>query len=228
MAKQKPTSSQLQNVESTLTKAEQFIEDNQKLVIIAATVIIGLVAIYLGFRRFYLKPLADEAESQIFVAEQYFEKDSFRLALDGDGNNLGFNDIISEYGLTPSGNLAKYYAGICNLRLGNYEDAISTLNKFHAKDKLVGAISLGDIGNAYMQLGEVDKAITYYLKAADYNKNSMTTPIYLIKAGYAYESVKEYQKALDVYKRVKKDFSTSNESRNIDKYIARVEVLLNQ
>jgi tetratricopeptide (TPR) repeat protein len=228
MAKNKAEGSteQLESVESALTRTERFIEENQKILSIIAGAIIVIVAIYLGIKRFYIKPLEKEAQSQIFVAESYFERDSFNLALNGDGNNYGFIDVINEYGITPTGNLAKYYAGVSYLNIGQYEEAIKYLKKYKPKDKIVGAISYGATGDAYMQLGETQKAIKYYLKAAHYNKNKFTSPIYLMKAGYAFESLKEYKDALRVYKEIKNEFPESTEGRNIDKYITRVEVLI--
>ena len=82
------------------------------------------------------QPKEVDAQSQIFRAEQYFEKDSFKLAFEGDGDALGFNDIIDEYGVTETANLAHYYAGICYLRLGEYENAIDDLKSFDSNDRL--------------------------------------------------------------------------------------------
>ena len=51
------------------------------------------------------------------MAEIYFEKDSFNLALNGDLNSAGFIDIADDYSSTKTGKLANYYAGICYLNL---------------------------------------------------------------------------------------------------------------
>ena len=96
----------LQELESALTRTEQFIEDNQKMISYIVGGIIVVVAAYLGFNKFYLQPKEKEALSQMFMAENYFERDSFNLAINGDGNYLGFLDIIEDYGITKSANLA--------------------------------------------------------------------------------------------------------------------------
>ena len=57
----------------------------------------------------------------MYQAERYLEMDSLKLALNGDGNYLGFLDIAKDYKFTTAGNLAKYSAGICYLHLGDYE-----------------------------------------------------------------------------------------------------------
>ena len=215
---------QLEAFESALTKTEKFIEDNQKLITIVVLVIVGAVAIYLGFKRFYLGPLNQEAQSQMFMAERYFERDSFDLALYGDENYYGFIDIIEEYGITKSGNLANYYAGISYLHLRDFESAIDYLKDFNRKGQLVGAVSYGAIGDAYNGLEEHEDAVDYYMDAAGYNENKFTTPLYLMKAGKTYEILGEYEKALEVYNKIKEVYPESSEGREIDKYITRAEI----
>ncbi|HOI49729.1 MAG TPA: tetratricopeptide repeat protein [Prolixibacteraceae bacterium] len=214
----------LQEIESALTKTEQFIEDNQKIITYAIGVIVLVVLGYLGFNKFYMQPREKEAQSQMFMAEQYFEKDSFNLALNGDGNYLGFLDIIDDYGMTKSANLACYYAGISYLRSGQYEDAIDQLGSFSTDDLVLGPVAEGAKGDAYLELGQKDKALKQYQKAASMTTNEFTTPIYLLKAGNLLESEGDLNKALALYKEIKEKFAESAEGRNIDKYIARIEV----
>jgi tetratricopeptide (TPR) repeat protein len=214
----------LVDVEVALTRSEQFIEDNQKIITYTAGGILLVVALFLSIQKFYLKPQNVEAISAMFVAEQYFQKDSFNLALNGDGNYLGFNDIISDYKFTKAANLAHYYAGISYLHLGEYDEAISQLKKFSSKDRIVGPVALGAIGDAYVELGDVSKGASYYEKAASKSKNDFTSPVYLTKAAQAYEEIGKYQKALDLYNQVKENFPKSQEARQVDKYIARATI----
>lgn len=225
MAKKKiQQADNLQELESALTRTEQFIEDNQKIISYVVGGIILVVAAYLGFNKFYLQPKEKDAQSQMFMAENYFEKDSFNLALNGDGNYLGFLDIIDNYGITKSSNLAKYYSGICYLHLGQYEDAIDYLSDFSTDDIILKPIAEGAIGDAYMELGDQDKALSQYKKSISSNANKFTTPIYMLKAAKLLESNEELGDALKLYKQIKSDYPESTEARNIDKYIARVEV----
>jgi tetratricopeptide (TPR) repeat protein len=213
----------LEVVEHALTNTEHFIEQNQRTITIALIVVVAVVGIFLGYKRFIVSPKEKEAESQMFAAEQYFEKDSFNLALNGDGNYLGFLDIIDQYKVTKSGKLARYYSGISYLKLGKFQEAIEQLKKFNLKDAMVSPISKGAIGDAYCELGRNDEAVTYYMKAARMSPNKFVTPIYLMKAGELLEANKEYTKALNLYKEIQKDYIESNEGRKIEKYIARAE-----
>lgn len=226
MAKKKKAATE-QNivvVEEALSKTEQFIEDNQKILLIIVGAVLAVVAIYMGYNKFYLAPLEEDAQEQMFVAEQYFEKDSLNLALNGDGMYLGFLDIADEYGSTKSGDLANYYAGISYLKLGQFEDAIDYLEDFNSDDKMVGPIATGGIGDAYWELGDVEQAISYFLKAAEQGDNEFITPLYLLKAGRVYESLDDYGKALELYERIESEYPKSYEGRKIEKFITRAKI----
>jgi len=212
----------LQDIESALTKTEQFIEDHQQKIIYGIGAIILIVVVYLAFTRFYLRPRDNEAKSQMYMAEQYFEKDSFNLALNGDGNYLGFLDIMDDYSMTKAGKLARYYAGISYLKMGQFDDAIDNLKSFKTKDILLGPVALGALGDAYLEKGQDSKALSLYEEAADFSENELTTPIFLMKAGKLAESLGNSKKALGYYQQVKEKFPETLEGRQVDKYIARV------
>jgi len=213
-------------VEEALTKTERFFEKNQKIILIVVGSIVAIVLGYFGFKKLYLDPKENEAQEQIWVAQRYFEQDSIDKAINGDGNNPGFADIVDEYGMTKTGNLAKYYLGMCYLKKGNYQDAIDQLKSFKGKGEIVGPLATGAIGDAYMELGDVDKAIDYYLEAADKRNNDFTSSLFLFKAGFAYEDLGKFDKALEVYKKIQKEHFKSYEARDIEKYISRCENMI--
>ncbi len=216
----------LQELESALTKTEQFIEDNQKIISYVIGAIVLVVAGYLGFNKFYLQPKEKEALSQMFMAENYFEKDSFNLAINGDGNYLGFLDIIDDYGITKQANLAKYYTGISYLYLGQYEDALDYLNKFKTDDLLLAPVAEGAKGDAYLELGENDNALKHYKKAVSLSDNELTTPVYMMKAANLLETMDELEQALSMYEDIKAKYPKSSEGTNVDRYIARIKIKL--
>ena len=215
------------DVEEVYSKTEDFINDNQNSILGFVGIVVAIVVAFYAYNRVYLGPLDQEAHGQMFVAEQYFNKDSFDLALNGDGNYLGFIDIADEYGNTTAGNLAHYYAGISYLRTGQYEDAISELETFDGGGEMLDAVALGAIGDAYMELGNVDEALSFYEKAANASVNKFTSPVYLQKAGFAAEKVGSYDKAIDYYTQIEENYPTTNEGRNAAKYIARAEANIN-
>jgi tetratricopeptide (TPR) repeat protein len=224
--KQQEEEKGFETIEETLSRTEQFIEKNQKILSYIVIGILVVVAGYMGVKRYYILPHRIEAQSQMFGAVNYFERDSFNLALNGDGSFLGFNDIIDEYGSTPAGNLAHYYAGISNLRLGNFDEAISQLQSFSSDDLMISTMALGAIGDAYSELNDNEEAVSYYVKAVENNPNDFTTPIFLFKAGLMYEILGDWENALKYYKRIETEYPKSKEARDIQKYITRARIKL--
>lgn len=217
---------QFESVENVLSKTEHYIEENQKSLTIIVAAIIIIVGGYLGYKRFVEAPKENEAKSQMWMAEQYFARDSFNLALNGDGNYLGFLDIVDEYSITKSANLAYYYSGISYLRLGQYENAIEYLKQFESDDKMIAPIAYGAIGDAYVELDNLKDALVFYTKAVNKSENDFTTPIYLMKVAFVHKQNGDFEKVLEAYKRIEKDFPETAEGRQISKYIAQVEVLI--
>ncbi|MBE6338222.1 MAG: tetratricopeptide repeat protein [Lentimicrobiaceae bacterium] len=213
----------LESIETTLTKAEQFVIDNQKPIYIVLAVLIIAVLAFFGVKKYYLEPREKDAQAAIYHAEQYFENDNFATALNGDGNYLGFVDVINDFGGTKTANLAKYYAGVCCLNTGDFNKAVEYLKSYKGKDVLVSSLALGCLADAYMELGNVAEAAKCYVSAAKKSANSFTSPMYLLRAGMAYEMVGDYQNAINVYNTIKADYPNSNEGFSIEKYIARAQ-----
>lgn len=212
----------LENVEEALSKTEQWIEDNQKLL---WTILIAVLVVAFGVFGVtkYMNKRNATASAQIFKAQQYFESEQYENALNGDGNNVGFLDIISDYGSTKTGKLAHYYAGISYMKLGNYQDAIEHLKKYTSNDQILAPMALGAIGDCYMELGDNQNAVSYYAKAARKNPNDFTSPMFLVKEGMTYEIMGNNGKALEAYKLLKKDYPLSNEAFDINRNISFLE-----
>jgi tetratricopeptide (TPR) repeat protein len=227
MAKKNKVSSPraLENVEHTLTRTEQYLEDNYRTLLNWLAVVVGIVAvIWLG--KMFLNKRSSEAQSQMYQAEMYFEADSMSLALYGDGNYLGFLDIESEYKMTRAANLARYYSGIAFLKLGEYDEAIEYLGKFRKRDKILAATATAAIGDAYIELGDIGNGIRYYDEAISISSgNSFLSPVFMMKAGTAYEVNGDYDKALEIYQRLRDEFPSSSEGGNAERHIARVKLL---
>jgi tetratricopeptide (TPR) repeat protein len=217
------TEERIHTVEEALSKTEKFIEANQKIILIVVAALIVVILGFFGLRKYYIEPKEKEAQGQMFMAEMYFENDSLNKALNGDGQYPGFLEIIDQYGLTKASNLAKYYAGICYLKMGDFEEAIRYLKKFNGQDELAGPMATGAIGDAYMELGDINEAISYYTKAAEQSTNEFTAPLFLMKAAASCELQGDYRKALKLYRQVKEKYSRSYDAREIDKYISYAE-----
>ena len=209
-----------ENIEQTVSATEQFYNENKKLIwgIVAAILVIGLGI--LAYHKFVYQPKCVEAMQQAYPAEMSFQGGEYELALNGDGNNMGFADIISEYG-AKAGKAVYLYAGICELQLGNYEAALGYLKKYSGKEPILAARALACEGDAYVGLGDYAAAVRSY-KAAAQRADNVYAAAYLLKEGSAHEALGQKAEALACYKTIEEDYPQSLEAYEIAKNIARV------
>lgn len=212
------------NVGEIVSNSEKFIEKNKKIITIIISVIVLGIAAYFLYQSFVVEPREKRVQEELFAAQKYFEQEDFKKALEGDGKHAGLVSIIDEYGSTKGGSLANYYAGNIYLRQGEFQKAIDYLSAYKGGDKIIALQTKALIGDAYVELGQLDKAISKYKEAAK-SENVMTTPFVLLKLGQVYEMQKNYNEALNCYKRIKTEFPASQEYRDIEKYISRLENL---
>ena len=224
MAKKvKSTTTQTEaNVGEIFSKSEKFIETYKNYIMIGFGVIIILVVAILGIRQYYLLPKEVEAQEAIFPGENFLANRQWNIALNGDSANyIGFLGIIDEYPHTKTANLAKAYAGISFYHLGQYQDALDHLKAFSANEKIVDPVITGLIGDCYVNLNNVEEGIKYFKEAASKAENQYISPIYLKKAGLAYESLSDFKNAVDVYNTLKSKYPNSQEAADIDRFIYR-------
>lgn len=209
-----------------ISKTELFIEKNKKTLIIIIAAAVILIAAFCLYKFWYMPSQEKKAENEMFAAEQYFIQEDYNKALKGDGKNVGLIAISEDYSSTKHGKLAKFYIGRIYLEQGKYQDAIDNFEGFNPKDAFMASQNKALIADAYWELNNVDKAISYYNDAVKQNPNNFTTPVILMKLGAAYEVKKDFNKALECYKQIKTDYPRSPEYSQIEKYISRAEALL--
>ncbi len=208
------------------SQTSSFIRENQKSLVFIGGAIIALILIYFAYQNFYIAPREVKASNQMYLAQDFWSKKEWDKAINGDAGYPGFAKIISEYGNTKAANLAYYYLGTAYLNKGDYKKAIDNLTNYRGSDNMIAAEAYGDVGDAYVELKDYDKAETYLKKAADKSKNKFLTPIYLKKLGLVYEEKKDYKSADESYKKIKTDYADSPQAQNIEEYIGRAEAKL--
>lgn len=221
MSQKNQNSAQEEQVATTVSSVEQFFKNNSKL---AKGIIVAVIVVVCGFlalNKWYLVPVKEEAKAQMFNAEQQFRAGNYETALNGDGNVLGFKDVIAQYG-SKAGKSVYLYAGISELQLGNNQEAIGYLKKYSSSDNIMAARALCCLGDAYSNLGSADKAVSYYQKAASKDDGQYAAG-YLLKAGIASEAAGNAQAALKFYKQIELNYPNTLEGYDIQKYISRIE-----
>jgi tetratricopeptide (TPR) repeat protein len=228
MADKTNNTAQTADGEKGLAQAKDFWSRFSKPIIYAGGAIILIVGGWLAYQQWVVAPKQKKANDAISMAQEYFAKDSLRLALDGDGANAGFLKIIKNYSGTDAANLAHYYAGAIYLRQDDFANAIKYLEKFSTKASQVQSAAWRMLGDAYMSSGKQDKGIEYYLKAGNLNdKDDFTSSENLYLAALAYTSVGKNKEAIEVFKTLKEKYPKSEKAAVVDKYLARLGVIEN-
>jgi tetratricopeptide (TPR) repeat protein len=209
------------NVTEKISSAEGFIVENKKSIGIISSAVLVIILLYFGYTNLIVGPQEQDAQREMFMAQKYFETDSIEKAINGDGQYPGFIEIIDTYGSSPSANLAHYYLGMCYMKKAQWEDAIDNLKGYDAEDAITGALALGAIGDANLELDNRDEALSYYNKAINWNSNYFTAPIFMMKAALVHELAGDYKAAAGFYERIKNDFPESAEAKEIERYIVR-------
>lgn len=207
---------------SALDNLQVMYEKNKKPINTVAIIIIGSIVAFFAYKKLYQEPRVEKAATAMSFAQRYFETDSMSKALNGDGQRIGFLKIEKKFSGTPSANLAHFYAGIAYLKTGDFKNAIKQLEDFDGKGTQLEYAAYGSMGDAYMETGNVKKSIEYYNKAAGNADDFGLTPYYLMRAATAYEMNKQPDEAKKAYKRIRDEYPTAPEARNVDKYLARL------
>ncbi|WP_071145423.1 tetratricopeptide repeat protein [Bacteroides ihuae] len=214
------------NVDEALSNSEEFILKHKTAIIGFIAGVIIVVCGFLMYKHLYLEPREEKAQIAIFKGQQYFEQDAYEVALNGDSiGYIGFNKIANQFSGTKTANLAKAYAGICYKNLGKYDEAVKALEGFNGDDQMISPAILGATGNCYAELGQLDKASSTLLKAADVADNSTLSPIFLMQAGEILEKQGKYEDAVTAYTKIKDKYFQSYQAMDIDKYIERAKLL---
>ncbi len=206
-----------------MNKTELFLENNGRKLSYIFLGLLILGGLIYGYRALVVSPRCEKAAEMIYQAQARFDAQTpdYELALTGDANGVGFLEVIEQYGSTPSGNLAKHYAGVCYLHMGDLEKAAEYLADYSAVDGLPGALinaqNLGLQGDVAVQQDNFEKAVKFYKEAVEVADNDMTAPLYLRKAALAAKAAGDVEQARSFLERILASYPASNEARDAEK-----------
>ena len=210
-----------QKAAEAVSKADVFFKENGKLIYGCVTAILVIALCILAYNRFILQPKKQQATEQMAQAERWFQAQEYQLALEGDDNYPGFEEIIDKYG-SKAGQAVYLYGGIAKLQTGQFEEAVELLKKYKGEDPILKGRAQACIGDAFTELENYPEAISWYQKAAQTTDNAFAAA-YLLKAGIAAEAAGDNAKALGFYQTVKDKWMSAPEAMEIDKYISRIQ-----
>lgn len=212
--------------EVIVAQAKDFWTRNSKLILGVGTVLLLLVGGFFVYKKYFKEPKEIKAAEAMFKAESYFRIDSLNLALNGDGQNLGFLRIIDRHSGTKAADLAHFYAGAIYVRLDDNQNAVKHLKDFSTDAKQIQQRAYKLLGDAYGDLGNNAEAFDYYKKAArHFEEDKQFAAEALFNAAYLADKVlKKPQDAIELYKELKEKYPATTAGADADKYLAQLGV----
>jgi len=227
MAKKTNQEETIVDVQEIYSKSELFIDRNRKALSIGIGLIILVVVAVVGYRNLVVNPAENAAADDAWKAEQYVEIDSLSLAIEGDGLYDGFEAIIENHPGTKAASRAHYYLGTILRDRGEFIEAIDHFKSADLKDDNVASMAMGNIGDCYVELGEIQEGATWLEKAgnsAQFGSGAgFVAPVYLQKAAVAYMELENNAKAEALLKTITTKYPESQQITDAKKYLAMLE-----
>lgn len=213
---QQQDESAIDKMNSQLTGAGAKIADNKSVITWVVVGILVAAALVFGYIHFIQNPKSEKAFTAYNRVEQAsMGNDSIAAAQ--------YKEVADKFG-GDAGNLAALSAAESFYNEGKYEEAVKYLNKFSSKDAVLDANAHVLAGDCYVNLQKYDDALSAYQKAVrKADGNPQIVPRVLLKEANVYDEQKKYDKALECYNIIKKDYPTYRLGNgiDIDAYIAR-------
>jgi tetratricopeptide (TPR) repeat protein len=98
------------------------------------------------------------------------------------------------------------------------------LKAFRGRDLLIAPAVAGAVGDVYMNMGETERAIPHFMRAAQQANNDMLSPLFFQKAGLAYLQLNNFDRAIEIFERIQREHINSPEAMEADKFIQQARI----
>ena len=221
--KKKITKKELKHdpVVSTYQNALALYYENQKYIRYAVTALVVLIiagVIYVNNRRASNEKAAEELAKVVPL----FDGGQYQQAIDGVPENgvMGLRAIVDNYG-GESAELAQLYLADCYYSLKNYDEALKNFKDFSGDDNILESSALAGAAACYEAKGDHASAARFYEDAVDKAPQSPSASEYMSFAAYNFGLAGNTERAVNLYKRLKKEYANSSYAREADRYIAQ-------
>ncbi len=213
----------MDQIEEAVENFKTKVKENIRTIVAAFTLILIISAIVTGV---VIKNIKDEEKASALFSNAL----TVLSKAEQENNPEAFlktysllNDIINKYPSSRSARAAYFHAGVCSFRLGKYDTAISEFETFLKKAgrevKTFRSLAYENIGYAYEQKGEYEKALSSFQKQKNekLNINPLTT-VYNIARSY--ENLGDREKACLHYE----DFLQAESAGSVFAEIAKTKI----
>lgn len=211
----------LEEVNESLTSAAQRIEDNKKYINWALIAIAVLALLAIGYIYGIRNPNLQKAKDQMGTADLELMQGNQDQAL------KDYEKVAAEFSNKPA-ERAHLNAAILLYQKGEYEKAAKHLEDYSANGNLVGPASQSLLGDCYVNLKKLDKAIAAYDNAISMaGENEVYAPAFMIKKATVLHEQKKYADEAAIYQTIKDKYIMYSQQTgfNVDKYLERANAL---
>jgi len=208
---------------TTYFKAQTWYDENKKRISTVGGIVI-VAALALWFYSNNMRANNERATTDLAKVFSFYDNGQYVIAINGipEKNIAGLQSIVDNYGSTHAGNLAKFYLANAYYNTQDYDKALTYFDDFGGNDGLLTNSALAGIGACYEAKGNFKKAAENYEKAALKNAEDPNAADNLVNAARNFGKTGEKERAVELLKRVKRDYPTSTAARDVDRYIAEV------
>lgn len=202
-----------------------FFNENKTTILAISISLIVVVGSLIGYN-FYSASQEEQAQQLLATAEAYYIEGDYEKALNGDTFELtyGFIGIANDFSATEAGNLAIYYAAVSSFKMGDVGNAVEFITRYDAPEGILGVGPISFSAKMHQLNGDKEQAAELFLKAANWDENSSTTPFNLYKAAELYYELGSYEKASELTEQILSDYAGSSEVANAQKLQGRIAV----
>jgi len=180
----------------------------------------GLLVLILGYfayRQFIWSPSNEESKDSYWEGLNFAAADSTDAALDE------LSVVVKKFDGKIGGEVAQFAYARQLMEKGEFKKALTELDGVEVEDTYIRVMVVGLKADCNSEMKKYEEAANLYLEAADMNDNEFTSPIYLMKAGLCAEEIKNFDKAVECYERIRDNYSAFHSQKQIDKYLARAK-----
>lgn len=223
LKKQKELAKRVKKQDDLITTYENAVfwyESNKKLLANVGIAIALLVAggwFYINNKNTNNQKAANEF-AKVF---SYYDNGQYQLAINGvpEKNVRGLQAIVNDYGSTRYGNLAEFYLANCYFNTGDVDKAMAAYDDASLDAPILESSRIAGIAACYEAKMNHADAAKYFEKAGKSNANDPNTAEYLANAARNYAQSGNKEQAIELYKLIKKEHSSSAAARDAERYL---------
>jgi tetratricopeptide (TPR) repeat protein len=170
-----------------------------------------------------LRTQEQSATTELGKVLPYYDRGSYELAINGNPseNIRGLQDIARDYGSNTPAEMARLYLANSYYQLKEYDKALEYYREVDLDDPLLMASASSGIGACLEVKGEHAEAALAFERAASFHTVDSYRVEQIHHAARNFAAAGKNQKAVELFRRITKEYPTSIYAREAERSIAQ-------